>query len=99
MNPATREEARRLLEMVFCDKNRFIAPAVVDEFFAQRLAVGDGFSTSSISDSWARREDMLDPLLAQLGQQPVMVIEARQDEVAPNADDGFHRLLKYLMVA
>ncbi|PLZ01461.1 hypothetical protein CY652_15175 [Burkholderia sp. WAC0059] len=82
LNPATRCESRLLLEAVFYDQ-RFVTDQVVDEFFAQRLAVRDGSAINSIAESWARREDMLDSILGRLGNSPVLIVQSRHDRVAP----------------
>ncbi|EOH6072780.1 alpha/beta fold hydrolase [Burkholderia cenocepacia] len=82
LNPATRREARMLLEQVFHNQ-ALVSEENVDAFFAQRLAVGDGWAIHSIAESWARREDMLDPVLGRLGRSPVLVVQARHDRVAP----------------
>lgn len=83
LNPATRNEAAELLNMVFYDKKSFVTSEVIDAFFAQRLAVLDGWSIRSISESWARRENTIDDRLSGLGNHDVLVMQARHDEVAP----------------
>lgn len=82
LNPATRCEARMLLEQVFHNP-ALVSEENVDVFFAQRLAAGDGWAIQSIAESWARREDMLDPVLDRLGSSPVLVVQSRHDQIAP----------------
>ncbi|CAN7547501.1 alpha/beta fold hydrolase [Caballeronia sp. LjRoot31] len=82
LNPSTRRESRVLLEAVFYDQS-FVTEQGVDEFFAQRLAAGDGWAINSIAESWVKREDTLDPVLGLLGNGPVLVVQSRHDRIAP----------------
>jgi len=91
-NPATRAEAKALLEMVFHDKPRFISSESVDKFFALRLAALDGGSIGSIVESWKQHADALDPLLSKLGMVPTLIIQSENDEVAPkHLGEKLHR--------
>ncbi|MFM0721696.1 alpha/beta hydrolase [Paraburkholderia strydomiana] len=82
LNPATRDDSRRLLEMVFHDQG-LVTEELIDGFYADRLGKGDGAVIRSISESWARREDTLESAFTGLERRPVLVIQARQDKVAP----------------
>ncbi|WP_181969897.1 alpha/beta fold hydrolase [Paraburkholderia sp. DHOC27] len=82
LNPATRREARALLAQVFHNQ-ALVSDENVEAFFAARLGTGDGWAIQSIAESWARREDMLDPLLERLGRSAVLVVQSRHDQITP----------------
>ncbi len=78
----SRREVKRLLEMVFFNKH-FVTEEAIDAFFAERLSMGDGLTIRSAVEAYAIRENTLDDRLENLGNQPVLIIQSANDEIAP----------------
>lgn len=77
LNPSTREGMKQLVAKVFFNKS-FSADAVIDQFLAQRMSAGDGYTINSLIDSVARREDFLDGQLGMI-KAPTLIVWGRED--------------------
>jgi pimeloyl-ACP methyl ester carboxylesterase len=92
LNPGTLAQAEKMLAMVFYNKKLFVTPENVKGFFMQRLQVQDGWTIRTVIESWERRENTLDDRLSKLGGRPVLVVQAREDEIAPfHLGERFHK--------
>jgi triacylglycerol lipase len=87
LNPSTREGMKELASLVFYNKQLFTSDAAVDLMLTQRITAGDGYTIQSLSESIARREDMLDGRLAAI-KQPTLIIWGREDGLTPLAEYG-----------
>ena len=87
LNPSTREGIKQLASLVFYNKQLFTSDAAVDLMLTQRIAAGDGHTIQSLSESIARREDMLDNRLSAI-KQPTLIIWGREDGLTPLAEYG-----------
>lgn len=86
LNPATRDEMKRLAGMVFYNP-MFKSDAAVDVLLAQRLTAGDGYTIQRLVESIYRGDDMLDGKLAAI-KQPVLIVWGREDGLTPLAREG-----------
>ena len=77
LNPSTREGMKQLVAKVFFNKS-FSTDAVIDQFLAQRMSAGDGYTINSLIESVARREDFLDGQLGNI-KTPTLIIWGRED--------------------
>lgn len=77
LNPSTREGMKQLVAKVFFNKS-FSTDAVIDQFLAQRMSAGDGYTINSLIESVGRREDFLDGQLDKI-KTPTLIIWGRED--------------------
>ncbi len=84
LNPSTREGVKQILSLIFYNKTMFVNDAVVDTFYAQKIATGDGYTIQQFIESIIRGEDVLDGKLGAL-KHPTLIIWGREDELTPLA--------------
>jgi pimeloyl-ACP methyl ester carboxylesterase len=84
LNPTTRAGIRQLLPLVMYNKLMASSEAVVDAFFAQRLAAGDGYTINALIESVKRGEDALDGRLGGI-KTPTLIVWGKQDGLTPLA--------------
>jgi pimeloyl-ACP methyl ester carboxylesterase len=77
LNPSTREGMKELTAKVFFNKT-FTTDAMVDQFLAQRMSAGDGYTINSLIESVGRREDFLDGQLDKI-KAPALIVWGRED--------------------
>ncbi|HXQ72734.1 MAG TPA: alpha/beta hydrolase [Pyrinomonadaceae bacterium] len=77
LNPSTREGMKQLVGKVFFNKS-FSTDAVIDQFLAQRMSAGDGYTINSLIESVGRREDFLDGQLDKI-KTPTLIVWGRED--------------------
>lgn len=77
LNPSTREGMKQLVAKVFFNKS-FSTDAVIDQFLAQRMSAGDGYTINSLIESVGRREDFLDGELGKI-KAPTLIVWGRED--------------------
>lgn len=87
LNPSTREGMKQLATLVFYNKQLFTSDAAIDLMLTQRLTAGDGYTIQQLTESIARREDMLDNRLSAI-KQPTLIIWGRNDGLTPLAQFG-----------
>lgn len=95
LNPSTREGMKFLATLIFSNKQLFTSDAAIDLLLKQRLSAGDGYTIQSISQSVARREDMLDNRLSGI-KKATLLIWGRDDGLTPLKEYGerFHKEIK-----
>ncbi len=86
LNPSTRDEMKRLANLVFFNP-MFKSDAAVDVLLAQRLSAGDGYTIQRLVESIYRGDDMLDGKLSAV-KQPVLLVWGREDGLTPLAREG-----------
>lgn len=86
LNPSTRDEMKRLANLVFFNP-MFKSDAAVDVLLAQRLSAGDGYTIQRLVESIYRGDDMLDGKLSAI-KQPVLIVWGREDGLTPLAREG-----------
>lgn len=84
LNPTTREGMTVLVAKVFYSK-AFQTDAAIEQAIAARLAAGDGYTISSITESIIRGEDFLDDAVKTI-KRPTLIIWGRQDGLVPLAE-------------
>lgn len=77
LNPSTRDGMKQLLTRVFFNRS-FSSDAMIDQFLAQRMSAGDGYTINSLIESVGRREDFLDGQLGQI-KVPTLIVWGRED--------------------
>jgi pimeloyl-ACP methyl ester carboxylesterase len=82
LNPSTREDVRRILPLVFYNKQLFGSEAVIEQFFARRVTAGDGYTIQRFIESIVRGEDLLDNRLDKI-KQPTLIVWGREDGLTP----------------
>lgn len=87
LNPSTREGIRALSALVFYNKQLYLSDAAIDFSLTQRMGAGDGYTITSLIESIARREDMLDGRLSAI-RQPTLIIWGRHDGLTPLREFG-----------
>lgn len=85
LNNSTRDEIRANLKLIFASPALQNNEALVDQFFAQRVAVNDGYTINSIIESIKRREDFLNDRLGEI-KKPTLIVWGKQDRLLPLAD-------------
>lgn len=83
LNPATLADLKKTLSTIFYNK-ALITDATVEQFFAQKLKRGDGYTISQFLESALTGQDFLDHKVKQI-KAPTLVIWGRQDELTPLA--------------
>lgn len=86
LNPSTRDEMKRLANLVFFNP-LFKSDAAIDVLLAQRLSAGDGYTIQRLVESIYRGDDMLDGKLSAI-KQPVLLVWGREDGLTPLAREG-----------
>ena len=86
LNPSTRDEMKRLANLVFFNP-LFKSDAAIDVLLAQRLSAGDGYTIQRLVESIYRGDDMLDGKLSGI-KQPVLLLWGREDGLTPLAREG-----------
>ena len=81
LNPATLADLKRTLGTIFYNK-ALITDATVEQFFAQKLKRGDGYTISQFLETALTGQDFLDSKVKQI-KAPTLVIWGRQDELTP----------------
>lgn len=84
LNNSTRDEIRANLKKVFASP-MFQSEDLVDQFFTQRVAAGDGYTINSLIESIKRKEDFLNSRLGEI-KKPTLIIWGKQDGLLPVAD-------------
>lgn len=84
LNPSTREGVRQIMSLIFYNKAMFANDTVVDTFYAQKIATGDGYTIQRFIESIVRGEDVLDGKLAAI-KHPTLIIWGREDALTPLA--------------
>jgi len=91
LNPSTREGMKLVMSLVFYNKELFANPALIDQFFARKLAAGDGYTIQRFIDSVIAGEDMLDTTASGV-KQPTLIVWGRQDALVPLAvGERYHK--------
>jgi len=91
LNPSTREGIRQVLSVVFYNKEMFANPALADQFFARKLAAGDGYTIQRFIDSVIAGEDMLDSSASKI-KHPTLIVWGRQDGLTPiSIGERYHK--------
>jgi 2-hydroxy-6-oxonona-2,4-dienedioate hydrolase len=83
LNPATREDMRKILQAVIYNQ-QMITDQAVEAAFAGKLKRNDGFTTTQVIESIVRGEDLLDGRLGAL-RAPTLVVWGREDALTPLA--------------
>jgi pimeloyl-ACP methyl ester carboxylesterase len=86
LNPSTRDEMKRLANLVFYNP-MFKSDEAVDVLLAQRMSAGDGYTIQRLVESIHRADDMLDGRLGGI-KQPVLLVWGREDGLTPLAREG-----------
>ena len=86
LNPSTRDEMKRLANLVFFNP-MFKSDAAIDVLLAQRISAGDGYTIQRLVESIYRGDDMLDGKLSAI-KQPVLLLWGREDGLTPLAREG-----------
>jgi pimeloyl-ACP methyl ester carboxylesterase len=86
LNPSTRDEMKRLANLVFFNP-LFKSDAAIDVLLAQRMSAGDGYTIQRLVESIHRGDDMLDGKLGAV-RQPVLLVWGREDGLTPLAREG-----------
>jgi pimeloyl-ACP methyl ester carboxylesterase len=81
LNPATREDMRKILHVVFYNK-QMVTDQLVETAFAGKLKKNDGFTTTQVIESIVRGDDLLDGKLGAL-RAPTLVVWGREDVLTP----------------
>lgn len=78
LDSSTREEVRANLKNALFNQTYAASDAIVDNFLAQRVASGDGYTIDSLIESIKRGEDFLDNRLGEI-KKPTLIIWGKQD--------------------
>lgn len=84
LNVATRAGLKRLIPLIFYDKEFYAKDEVVDLMFARKMTSGDGYTIQQFVESFIRKEDMLDNRLSAISK-PTLIVWGRQDLLTPLA--------------
>ena len=84
LNPSSREGMKKLAGRIFFNK-AFAGDQVMDQFMAQRIGAGDGYTINMIIASMIRGEDFLDNRLEDI-RQPTLIVWGREDGLIPLSD-------------
>ncbi len=83
LNPATLADLKKSLSTIFYNK-ALLTDAAVEQFFAQKLKRGDGYTISQFLETVLAGQDYLDGKVKQI-KAPTLLIWGRQDELTPLA--------------
>lgn len=84
LNPSSREGMKKLAGRIFFNK-AFAGDQVMDQFMAQRIGAGDGYTINMIIASMIRGEDFIDNRLEDI-RQPTLIVWGREDGLIPLSD-------------
>jgi 2-hydroxy-6-oxonona-2,4-dienedioate hydrolase len=84
LNPSSREGMKKLAGRIFFNK-AFATDQVMDQFMAQRIGAGDGYTINMIIASMIRGEDFLDNRVEDI-KQPTLIVWGREDGLIPLSD-------------
>jgi 2-hydroxy-6-oxonona-2,4-dienedioate hydrolase len=84
LNPSSREGMKQLAGRIFFNK-AFATDQVIDQFMAQRIGAGDGYTINMIIASIIRGEDSLDNRVEDI-KQPTLIVWGREDGLIPLSD-------------
>jgi pimeloyl-ACP methyl ester carboxylesterase len=91
LNPSTRDGVKQVLSVVFYNKEMFANPALTDQFFARKMAAGDGYTIQRFIDAVIAGQDMLDNTASGI-KQPTLIVWGRQDALVPLAiGERYHK--------
>jgi 2-hydroxy-6-oxonona-2,4-dienedioate hydrolase len=91
LNPSTREGVKQVLSVVFYNKEMFANPALTDQFFAHKMAAGDGYTIQRFIDSIILNLDTLDNTASGI-KQPTLIVWGRQDALVPlSIGERYHK--------
>ena len=91
LNPSTRDGVKQVLSVVFYNKEMFANPALTDQFFARKMAAGDGYTIQRFIDAVIAGQDMLDNTASGINQ-PTLIVWGRQDALVPLAiGERYHK--------
>jgi pimeloyl-ACP methyl ester carboxylesterase len=78
LNPSTREGMKLMVGKVFFNK-AFTTDAMINQFMAQRMTAGDGYTINSLIESVIRGEDFLESKQLQQIKAPTLIVWGRED--------------------
>ena len=84
LNPSSREGMKQLAGRIFFNKG-FAGDQVMDQFIAQRVGAGDGYTINMIIASMIRGEDFIDNRVQDI-KQPTLIVWGREDGLIPLSD-------------
>jgi pimeloyl-ACP methyl ester carboxylesterase len=84
LNPSTRAAIKKIMTLVFYNAQMFGTDAAVDQFFARKLAAGDGYTIARFIDAYGRGEDILDGRVSAIKHR-TLIVWGRQDGLTPLA--------------
>jgi 2-hydroxy-6-oxonona-2,4-dienedioate hydrolase len=84
LNPSSREGMKQLAGRIFFNK-AFATDQVMDQFIAQRVGAGDGYTINMIIASMIRGEDFLDNRVQDI-KQPTLIVWGREDGLITLSD-------------
>jgi 2-hydroxy-6-oxonona-2,4-dienedioate hydrolase len=84
LNPTTRQGMKMLAAKVFYNK-AFLTDAAIDQAIAARLAAGDGYTITMITESIIRGEDFLDDTVKTI-KRPTLIVWGREDGLVSLAE-------------
>jgi pimeloyl-ACP methyl ester carboxylesterase len=91
LNPSTREGVKQVLSIVFYNKEMVANPALTDQFFARKMAAGDGYTIQRFIDSVVAGLDMLDNTASAI-KHPTLIVWGRQDALVPlSIGERYHK--------
>src|SRR4029453_6660131 len=82
---STRDEARKLIKLVFYNQALFGSEAFIEQSMIVRVTANDGYTINSLIESIKRDEDFLDGRLGEI-KKPTMIIWGKQDGLLKVAD-------------
>ncbi len=85
LNNSTRDEIRANLKLLFASPALQNNEALVDQFFAMRVTVNDGYTINAVIESIKRREDFLNDRLGEI-KKPTLIVWGKEDKLLPLAD-------------
>lgn len=85
LNYSTRDEARTLVKLAFFDQTIVGTDAFIEESMRIRIAAGDGYTISSLTESITRGEDFLNGRLGEI-KKPTLIFWGKQDGLLKLAD-------------
>ena len=84
LNPSSREGMKQLASRIFFNK-AFASDQVIEQFMAQRIGAGDGYTINMIIASMIRGEDFLDNRVEDI-KAPTLIVWGREDGLIPLSD-------------
>lgn len=78
LNPSTREGMKQLVAKIFFNK-AFTTDDMINQFMAQRMIAGDGYTINSLIESVIRGEDFLESKQLQQIKASTLIVWGRED--------------------